>query len=88
MIPSQRPMMLASALRLSQLVQKQEVLLWSNFNSMEQYINTLKAVVEKLSNENNLLTSYHLQIMNKVSRESQNDVLIGLDSYLKLIQIT
>lgn len=66
MIPSQRPMMLASAVALSKLVQNQEVISWNNIESMEKYVNSLKHVVEKLSSENNLLTSYHFQIMDKV----------------------
>lgn len=66
MIPSQRPMMLASAISLSKLVQEQEVVCWRDVASMEKYVNSLKSAIEKLSSENSLLTSYHFQIMEKV----------------------
>lgn len=66
MIPSQKAMMLASALELSKLVQDQEVVSWGNVESVEKYVDNLKLAVEKLSKENNLLTSYHLQILEKV----------------------
>lgn len=66
MIPSQRPMMLASALELSKLVQEQEVVSWGDIQSVEKYVENLKAAVEKLSEQNTFLASYHLQIMEKV----------------------
>lgn len=69
MITSQKPMMLASALELSKHVQDQEVVSWGQEKSVEIYVESLKRAVEKLSKENNLLTAYHLQIMEKVSQE-------------------
>lgn len=66
MIKSQRPMMLASAINLSKLVQEEEVVSWGNIKSVEKYVNVLKEAVEKLSSENNRLTSYHLEILEKV----------------------
>lgn len=59
-------MMLASALELSKHVQEQEVVSWGQEKSVEIYVESLKRAVEKLSKENNLLTTYHLQIMEKV----------------------
>lgn len=59
-------MMLNSAVNLSKLVQEEEVVSWGNIKSVEKYVNILKEAVEKLSSENNLLTSYHLQILEKV----------------------
>jgi dynein heavy chain 2 len=66
MIICQRPMMLASALELSRLVQEEEVVSWEDTKSVEKYVETLKNAVEKLSKENNLLASYYYQIMDKV----------------------
>lgn len=59
-------MMLASAINLSKLVQEEEVVSWGNIKAVEKYVNVLKEAVEKLASENNLLTSHHLQILEKV----------------------
>lgn len=59
--------MLASAVNLSKLVQEEEVVSWGDIKSVEKYVNILKEAVEKLSAENNLLTTYHQQILEKVS---------------------
>lgn len=67
MLPSQRPMMLSSALELSHLVQEQEVVSWGDEISVEKYVKNLQKAVEKLSSENNLLTAYHAQIVDLVS---------------------
>ncbi|KAK4887690.1 hypothetical protein RN001_003961 [Aquatica leii] len=75
MIPSQRPMMLASALNLAKLVQEQEVVSWDNIERVEQYIKNLQIAVEKLSNENNLLATYHFQIMDKISALNDTDLI-------------
>lgn len=66
MIPSQRPMMLTSALELSRLVQEETVVSWGDIKSVEKYVDILKTAVENLSKENNLLASYYYQIANKV----------------------
>ncbi|KAG5867049.1 hypothetical protein JTB14_004843 [Gonioctena quinquepunctata] len=75
MIPSQKPMMLASALELSKLVQEQEVVSWGEEKSVEKYVQTLKTAVEKLSKENNLLTMYHRQILEKTNELKQFDLI-------------
>lgn len=67
MIASQRPMMLACALELSKLLQEQELVSWTESASVQKYIDKLMLVVEKLSNENGILTTYHIQVMQKVS---------------------
>lgn len=67
MIVSQRPMMLACALELSKLLQEQELVSWTESASVQKYIDKLMLVVEKLSNENDILTTYHIQVMQKVS---------------------
>ncbi|XP_074038391.1 dynein cytoplasmic heavy chain beethoven [Leptinotarsa decemlineata] len=75
MIPSQKPMMLASALELSKLVQEQEVVSWGEEKSVAKYVETLKTAVEKLSKENNLLTMYHRQILEKINDLKQFDLI-------------
>ncbi|KAK5644080.1 hypothetical protein RI129_007925 [Pyrocoelia pectoralis] len=75
MIISQRPMMLASALELSKLVQEQEVVSWNNIESVEKYINNLNAVVDKLSSENDMLATYHYQIMEKIKTLNDTDLI-------------
>lgn len=67
MIPSQKPMMLTAALALSKLVQEQKVVSWSEQKSVANYVETLKTAVEKLFKDNNLLSSYHHQIVEEVS---------------------
>lgn len=67
MVPSQRPMMLAGALELSKLVQEQEVVSWGDVKSVEKYVECLQLAVEKLASQNDLLTMYHVRIMQKVS---------------------
>lgn len=66
MIVSQRPMMLKGAMDLWKLVEEQEVVSWGETHSIEHYVETLKKVVEDLSTQNNLLTSFHYQIIEKV----------------------
>lgn len=83
MITSQRPMMLASALNLSKLVQEEEVVSWSDIRSVEKYVNTLKVAVEQLTNENNLLTSYHLQVMEKTQQLEDVDLIRDYDKWKK-----
>ncbi|XP_076274081.1 dynein cytoplasmic heavy chain beethoven isoform X2 [Rhynchophorus ferrugineus] len=67
MVPSQKPMMLSSALELSKLVQEQEVVSWGNEKAVEKYVDVLKRAVDKLSRNNNLLTSYHIEIVDKIN---------------------
>ncbi|XP_030763708.1 cytoplasmic dynein 2 heavy chain 1 [Sitophilus oryzae] len=67
MVPSQKPMMLSSALELSKMVQEQEVVSWDDEKAVEKYVDILKKAVEKLSRNNNLLTSYHIDIIDKIN---------------------
>ncbi|XP_056634261.1 cytoplasmic dynein 2 heavy chain 1 [Diorhabda sublineata] len=75
MIPSQKPMMLASALELSKLVQEQEVVSWGQEKAVEKYVELLKTAVEKLSKENNFLTTYHYQISEKINGLLEIDLI-------------
>ncbi|KAF5283232.1 hypothetical protein FQA39_LY17379 [Lamprigera yunnana] len=75
MIPSQRPMMLASALSLAKLVQEQEAVSWNNIQRVDQYIKNLQEVVEKLSSENNLLATHHYQIMDQIASLNDTDLI-------------
>lgn len=58
MIPCVRPIMLQSALKLSNLVRSESVA-WNDENSVERYVSTLQVAVNNLSRDNNLLTEYH-----------------------------
>lgn len=66
MIPSQRPMMLSSAMELSNLVKSENTVTWSNREAVDAYIARLQSVVDQLSLENNQLYFYHMRILNKV----------------------
>ncbi|XP_017783105.1 PREDICTED: cytoplasmic dynein 2 heavy chain 1 [Nicrophorus vespilloides] len=81
MIPSQRPMMLISAVELSRLVQNQEVVSWGDIEAVEKYVETLKTAVDKLSTENDLLTSYHFQVLDKIDALNSVDLLKYYDKW-------
>lgn len=66
MIPSQRPMMLASAMELAKLVKSENSVTWSDSKAVDQYISRLQSIVEKLAADNNQLYFYHSQILQKV----------------------
>lgn len=57
-IPCVRPILLQSALKLSNLVRSESVA-WNDENSVERYISMLQVTVNSLSRDNNLLTEYH-----------------------------
>ncbi|XP_015834463.1 cytoplasmic dynein 2 heavy chain 1 [Tribolium castaneum] len=86
MIICQRPMMLASALELSRLVQEEEVVSWKNTKSVEKYVETLKNAVEKLSKENNLLASYYYQIMDKIKYLEDVDLIKDYSKWKEAIR--
>nr|CAI5869008.1 unnamed protein product [Callosobruchus analis] len=67
--------MLNGALELSKLVQEQEVVSWGEERSVEKYVETLKTVVEKLSKQNNMLTNYHNQAMEKIFSLREVDLI-------------
>lgn len=67
MVPCQRPIMLKNAMELSRLV-KSESVSWNDETSVVRYISVLQAAVNKLSHDNNLLTSYHNNAIKIVSQ--------------------
>lgn len=67
MIPSQRPMMLSSAVELSNLVKRQQSVTWTDISSINNYIMEMRKVMEKISLENQTLANYHQVISNKVN---------------------
>lgn len=85
MIPSQRPMMLISALNFSKLVQEEEVVSWRDIKSVQKYVDTLKGAVEKLANENNVLTSYHIQVTEKISQLEGIDLIKNYDKWKAIV---
>lgn len=66
MIPSQRPMMLSSAIELLNLVKHQQSVTWSDIHSVDNYIFEMRKLMEKISLENQTLANYHQVISNKV----------------------
>jgi len=66
MIPSQRPMMLASAVELLSLVKCQKSITWTDINAVDSYILEMRKIMEKISLENQSLANYHQVISNKV----------------------
>lgn len=66
MIPSQRPMMLSSAVQLSNLVKGQQSVTWTDISSIDNYIMEMRKIMEKISLENQTLANYHQFISNKV----------------------
>jgi len=66
MIPSQRPMMLDTAVALSKLVSEQHDVVWSHSEEVQVYISSLKSKVTDLAKQNSYLSSLHLAISQKV----------------------
>lgn len=58
MIPCVRPIMLSTALKLSNLVRSESVA-WNDELSVERYVSTLQIAVDNLSRDNDILTEYH-----------------------------
>lgn len=69
MIPSQRPMMLSSAVELSKLVNQQQSVKWTDIHSVDNYIREMRKIIEKISLENQTLANYHQVISNKVKND-------------------
>lgn len=69
MIPSQRPMMLSSAVELSKLVNQQQSVKWTDIHSVDNYIHEMRKIMEKISVENQTLANYHQVISNKVNND-------------------
>ncbi|KAL3266580.1 hypothetical protein HHI36_010744 [Cryptolaemus montrouzieri] len=86
MIVSQRPMMLKSAMDLWKLVEEQEVVSWGETRSIELYVNTLKKVVEDLSAQNILLTSYHFQIIDKINMLVEVDLITEYSKWKETVK--
>lgn len=69
MIPSLRPVMLKNAVELSNLV-KSESVAWNDEESVNRYVSVLQTSVNNLTNDNNILTEYHMKAKNIVSKTS------------------
>ncbi|XP_050420010.1 cytoplasmic dynein 2 heavy chain 1 [Adelges cooleyi] len=75
MIPSQRPMMLASAVELMNLVKRQQSITWTNASSVDNYILEMRKQMEKISLENQTLANYHQVASNKIIGLMDTDIL-------------
>ncbi|XP_050526495.1 cytoplasmic dynein 2 heavy chain 1 isoform X2 [Daktulosphaira vitifoliae] len=75
MIPSQRPMMLSSAVELMNLVKREQTVTWTDVNSIDNYILEMKRQMEKISLENQTLANYHQVVSNKIINLMEIDIL-------------
>ncbi|CAH0554579.1 unnamed protein product [Brassicogethes aeneus] len=87
MIPSLKPLMLTSALELSKLVQEQEVVSWGDEQSVEKYVLCLKNAVEKLSKENNMLSIYHNQVLEKINELEDVDLIKDYSKWKENVRV-
>lgn len=75
MIPSQRAMMLETAVALSKMVQEQNGIVWSNTTEVDKYIASLKQLVTSLARQNNQLSALHIQIKERVMSLFETDLI-------------
>lgn len=70
MVPCLRPVMLKNAVELSNLVRSESVA-WNDEGSVNRYTTVLQTSVNSLTQDNNILTEYHVKAKNIV-KISQN----------------
>ncbi|XP_019385809.1 PREDICTED: cytoplasmic dynein 2 heavy chain 1 [Crocodylus porosus] len=82
MIPSQKPMMLQSALAFEQIIKHSKVgsgektqITWDNPKELEAYIQKLQTAAERLSTENRKLRKWHTSFIEKVIALMNIDLL-------------
>lgn len=67
MVPSQRPLMLATALELSRAVREQSGVVWSDPRSVDTYTSRLRELVRKFARQNSELASKHAALQDLVA---------------------
>ncbi|KAL2712648.1 cytoplasmic dynein 2 heavy chain 1 [Vespula squamosa] len=67
MVPSQRPLMLTTALELARAVKEQSGVVWSDPQAVDGYTNRLRELVTKFARQNAELASKHSNLRNLVS---------------------
>ncbi|XP_076387639.1 dynein cytoplasmic heavy chain beethoven [Megachile rotundata] len=79
MVPSQRPLMLTTALELARAVQEQNGVVWSDPQAVDAYTARLKELVRKFAQQNSELAAKHNLLRDLVSNLLKGDTvnLIG-----------
>ncbi|KOX76673.1 Cytoplasmic dynein 2 heavy chain 1 [Melipona quadrifasciata] len=67
MVPSQRPLMLTTALELARAVQEQSGVVWSDPQAVDAYTSRLKELVRKFAQQNSQLAAKHSSLRDLVS---------------------
>ncbi|XP_014611048.1 PREDICTED: cytoplasmic dynein 2 heavy chain 1 [Polistes canadensis] len=67
MVPSQRPLMLTTALELARAVKEQSGVVWSDPQAVDGYTNRLRELVTKFARQNAELAAKHSNLRNLVS---------------------
>lgn len=75
MIPSQRPLMLTTALELARAVQEQSGVVWSDLNAVDAYTNRLREFVRKFARQNSELAAKHVYLRDLVVNLLKGEVV-------------
>ncbi|KZC10148.1 Cytoplasmic dynein 2 heavy chain 1 [Dufourea novaeangliae] len=75
MVPSQRPLMLTTALELARAVQEQSGVVWSDPLAVDAYTARLKELVRKFAQQNSDLAGKHCSLRDLVSNLLKGDTL-------------
>lgn len=85
MVPSQRPLMLTTALELARAVHEQSGVVWSDLNAVDAYTARLREFVRKFAQQNSELAAKHVQLRDLVAGLLKGEVvnLVGSQSAWK-----
>ncbi|XP_050496495.1 cytoplasmic dynein 2 heavy chain 1 [Bombus huntii] len=75
MVPSQRPLMLTTALELARAVQEQSGVVWSDPQAVDAYTARLKELVRKFAQQNSELAAKHSSLRDLVSNLLKGDAV-------------
>ncbi|XP_015119188.1 cytoplasmic dynein 2 heavy chain 1 [Diachasma alloeum] len=85
MVPSQRPLMLATALELARAVHEQSGVVWSDLHAVDVYTARLREFVRKFARQNSELAAKHVYLRDLVAGLLKGEVvnLVGSQSAWK-----
>ncbi|XP_063978818.1 cytoplasmic dynein 2 heavy chain 1 [Diachasmimorpha longicaudata] len=85
MVPSQRPLMLATALELARAVHEQSGVVWSDLHAVDVYTARLREFVRKFARQNSELAAKHVYLRDLVTGLLKGEVvnLVGSQSAWK-----
>ncbi|XP_043268031.1 cytoplasmic dynein 2 heavy chain 1 [Venturia canescens] len=75
MVPSQRPLMLATALELSRAVREQSGVVWSDPRAVDAYTNRLQELVKKFAQQNSELAAKHATLRDLVAGLLKGEII-------------